>query len=417
MTVEHSACHDHLSGVPAWAQLVELAQEQLEGLTDQLVGRIEHQNLGYNELGTVPHDDLHRSCHHNIVRVFQLIMDSPDAVNTDAMHFDAARMTGKQRAEQGMPLDDVLRSFRIGGQLIWETLNDMIRCQHEFDSDNMRELGTRLWAAVDAASSQVAASYHSTTMRMLRADEQRRAELWEDLLSGRATDPAFAIEAARLLDLPVDGRFLIAIMQHSGEQIDCMVNAATSLLQKRGMASAWQVRKDATVGLIALLDQPVSLVDDALRAAGSGPSGISFVISGVAEANIGHRQALLALRSSDADHRGTVALHNRVPQALLLNSPDLTRHLVSQWLGPLLILPNADKEPLIEALRIWVDTGGSAQATARLLHCHRNTVINRLNRINEVLGYAASAVPLPIELPLALKAYDLGLADTTVTPE
>jgi hypothetical protein len=37
-------------------------------------------------------------------------------------YFDAARETGRRRAEQRMPLDDVLRSFRLGGRLVWEAL-------------------------------------------------------------------------------------------------------------------------------------------------------------------------------------------------------------------------------------------------------------------------------------------------------
>lgn len=104
---------------------------QVPVLTDALVHTIREQNLGYRTVNVVPMDDLWRSCHDNITRVLQLLAGSrhgEDASEDDG-YYDAARETGQRRAEQRMPLDDVLRSFRLGGRLVWEALIDQAREQ------------------------------------------------------------------------------------------------------------------------------------------------------------------------------------------------------------------------------------------------------------------------------------------------
>jgi DNA-binding PucR family transcriptional regulator len=49
-------------------------------------------------------------------------------------------------------------------------------------------------------------------------------------------------------------------------------------------------------------------------------------------------------------------------------------------------LSAAERELLLGTLRTWVDCGGSTSAAARELYCHRNTVRNRLQRVEELSG-------------------------------
>ena len=147
----------------------------------------------------VPAEDLWRSCHDNLTRILQLV-GSAEA-RFDQEYYDAARATGRRRAEQGLPLDDLLRSFRIGGRLVWEALVAEARSLG-VDDDGMLDVGTRVWEVVDRSSAQVAAAYHDAERTAVRADEQRRTSIWEGLLSGVGEDPGFAFEAARMLEVP-----------------------------------------------------------------------------------------------------------------------------------------------------------------------------------------------------------------------
>jgi hypothetical protein len=388
--------------------LADHRRERVPALTDRLVRTIQEQNPGYRAARVVPLDDLRRSCHDNITRVLQLlaglVAEAPDEDGEG--YYDAARATGSRRAEQGLPLDDVLRSFRVGGRLIWEDLVEEARAHDALDADGLREVGTRLWQVVDETSAQVASAYHATERLLVREDEARRASLWEGLLNGRAKDQAFAHEAARILDLPVRGRYVVVALDHR----DGTGNVADVLDQRlrlRGIASGWQRRADGLVGLLTLpaadLDGAVGILREWTRT----PVGVSVLVTALAEVDGAYRQATLALRTLLPDQPGIARFDHCLPEALLLSAPEVAGRLVDVWLGPLLALPAAEGRPLLETLQIWVSTGGSTTRTAEQAHCHRNTVINRIRRVATVTGHELADGAPPVELALALRMHRL----------
>lgn len=386
------------------AVLAEHRRARVEALTDRLVATIEASNPGYRTSGLVPPADLWRSCHDNVDRVLELLVgadgEPPDPADDPA--YDAARATGRRRSEQGLPLDDVLRSFRLGGRLIWEDLVDQVG--EELPGAEVREVGTRLWEVVDETSAQVAAAYHAAQIAAVRADEQQRAELWEGLLAGRAQDPRFAHEAARVLDVPVDGR--LVVVTAAGVDLDRLPALVAPL------RSCWVRRTGGVVGLVLVGAGPTEAPGRVAAVLGSagGPVGASAVVAGLAGVGTGFRQASVALRTLGGEP-GVATFDERLPEALLLTAPEVAGRLVAVWLGPLLALPAAESEALLDTLEAWVASGGSATTTAARVHCHRNTVLNRLRRVSALLGRdLVDAVP-PVELALALRAHRAGLPD------
>lgn len=374
---------------------------RVDPLTDRLVDAIVDSNPGYRATRVVPLPDLRSSCHDNIGRVLELLgvaVRGGATPDESEAAYDAARATGRRRAEQGLPLDDVLRSFRIGGRLIWDDLVEQARAA--LDAEELREVGTRLWEVVDETSAQVAAAYHSTERAAVRADEQLRAELWEGVLSGRAKEPGFAHEAARILDVPVGGHYLVV----TGEGLH--VPRLEEALAPR--TTAWVRRTGGTVGLVALGAGDPDGALAVLREAVAWPVGVSVVVSGLAGVDTGVRQASLAVRTLDGAP-GVAAFDERLPEALLLTSPEVAGRLVAVWLGPLLALPAGEQASLLATLEAWVATGGSTTHTAARVHCHRNTVINRLRRIGVLIGRELLDGVPPLELGLALRALGSGL--------
>ncbi|MBD8868277.1 PucR family transcriptional regulator [Nocardioides donggukensis] len=402
-----------VGSTPLGGFLARHRRERVDALTDGLVGRIQATAPDYLDLDRVPTADLRASCHDNIVRVLELLgleVARDEAAGGDAAAgaglvaapgdpldglYDAARETGRRRAEQGMPLDAVLRSFRFGGRIIWEDLVD--EAADSLDPADLRVLGTGLWQVVDETSAQVAAAYHATERLHVQEDEQRRAELWEGLLGGRAADPAFAEEAGRILDLPVSGRYLVvAVAGHLPG------DPAMSHRTAAGAVTRWVRRTPGTVGLVSLGRARMEAVTAALGRIASLPIGHSGEATGLAGVEPAFRQALLALRSCGG-RAGVATFDERLPEALLLGSPDVAGRLLDIWLGGVLALPDAESRPLLETLEHWVATGGSTTRTASRTHCHRNTVINRLRRVAELTGRDLSEAAPPLELALALR--------------
>lgn len=383
--------------------LVEHRVERTGALADRLTDLIEAENPGYKQAAVVSRRDLRASCRDNIGRVLELLAevlagDEPGPPET-ATAYDAARATGERRAQQGLPLDDVLRSFRLGGRLIWEDLVD--QASAALGPDELREIGTGLWLVVDETSAQVAASYHAHERTALRLDEQRRAELWEGLLSGRARDPGYANEAAQILDLPVSGDYLVI----TGRGLD--VSAFSAAVSPH--AGAWVVRTDGVVGLISVRERdPAALLIRLEALATDVAVGVSAAVHGLPRVHHGLAQATLALRGLEWPS-GLAVFDQRLPEALLLSAPDVAARLVEVWVAPMLGIGGDEAPILLETARAWVAVGGSATRTAARVHCHRNTVLNRIRRISNLIGVDLTQESLPIDFDLALRAHRLGL--------
>jgi len=81
-----------------------------------------------------------------------------------------------------------------------------------------------------------------------------------------------------------------------------------------------------------------------------------------------------------------VTIDDRLPEALLSSSPEITRRLVEQSIGRLLDLPVDERDVLLGTLTAFLDADGSPTRAADRLYCHRNTVMHRLRRIEQVTG-------------------------------
>lgn len=90
-----------------------------------------------------------------------------------------------------------------------------------------------------------------------------------------------------------------------------------------------------------------------------------------------------------------------------MSSPALGTALADRVLGPLLRLDPSSRELLLDTLAAWLDSGGSAQLASSQLYCHRNTVLNRLRRCEQLTGRSLDRPADIVELSLALAAHSL----------
>ncbi|WP_107705314.1 PucR family transcriptional regulator [Nocardioides allogilvus] len=377
-------------------------------VTEQLVRTIVAEHPGYHG-ATIPLDDLQRSCHANIVSALELLavaVGADEPPPPESVLYDAARDTGHRRADQGLPLDELLRSYRMGGRLIWEDLLGEARASDALDADDLRVIGTRLWQVIDETSSQVARAYHATELRIVRADEQRRASLWEGLLSGRGVEPAFALEASRILDIRMDGPLVVVAVDHQ-DPLGAVVDGLADRLRAVGVASTWQRRAECHVGFLQLASTDLARTLEVLRATPDVAIGVSSVVRGLARTDVAFREALTTLRTIEPDAACVVSYDERLPDALLLGSPEVAERLVRVWLGAVLALPTPEHTALLETLETWVECAGSASRTAERVPCHRNTVLNRVRRVADLTGLPLGDAPPPMELALALRAWRL----------
>lgn len=380
------------------AVLARGALAQLDVMTDRLVESILAEDPSYG-LGRTSREDLRRSCHDNLERILGTL--TGEAQTQDV--FDAPHATGRRRAEQGMPLESVLHAFRLGHRIIWDFLVAQARGTDAVAS--LVEAAGHVWELVDSFSSEVARAYRETERGLQRHDERRRDAMVDALLEGRGRERALAADAAAALDLPEHGRYVVLVL--------CGSDAARPVadaLGVRGLRTAWRSRADREIGLVALGRAHDDDLTKALAVVPGLRAGLSPAVEGLAEVDGAHRLAETALRALPPSEAGVSELDARLPGALLVTAPDLAARLVERALGGVLALDDDERDVLLLTLATWLDTGGSAGQTAARLYCHRNTVLNRLRRLEGLTGRSLERVDDLVEWSLALLAREV-LAD------
>lgn len=385
-------------------ELIEALRERLDEIADRWVTQIVAKNSGYLDTALVSLPDLRRSCRDNIEAVLRLLSGD----DTGGEPYAVVRANARRQAERGIPLDSMLRSYRLAGLAVWQTLEEL-----DGAGSALLAVAGSLWQVIDEVSAEFATCYHyhRTELELVRMAEQRRRAMVDELLHGRGRDAAFLEEAALKLDLPVDSRYLVFAVEPTPSGRPGVEMPAETLLAG-GFRSIWQVSGEVLVGLVALEKSSQEAVLRRLRPAIRGRGGVGPVVTGLGRVDDGYQLAMIAMSTLPAEASGVAVLEEHLPEALLVRSPELADMLVRELLGPVLDLPGKEGRHLLTTLAVWIDTNCSVAHTANRLYCHRNTVLNRLNRLEVLLGRPLKGRATFVAVSLALTAWELTQART-----
>jgi hypothetical protein len=364
------------------AELAPLLLDQLDAMTDRMVEVLLRTEPAYRDLLAHGEEDLRTSTRTNLERGMRMLIGAASGGARTSLR--DARDVGRRRAAQGIPLEAVLRAYRLGGQVTWEALLEVSRRSNRHDT-LLLEVAGSVWRTNDAECAALAEGYREEQRRLAGVDDSARQQVLDGLLEDRGGDPAFVRTASELLAVPLNGR-LAAVVALAGPDGVPALDAPTAELLKRGVRSVWGSRHGAQVGIVALGALDGCEVMAWLRTMASGPVGVSPVVDGAAAAGSAYRLAETAARTLPADSTRVVTIDERLPEALLSNSPEISSRLVGQSLGGLLDLPGDEREVLLDTLAAFLASDGSPTRAADELYCHRNTVMHRLRRIESVTG-------------------------------
>jgi DNA-binding PucR family transcriptional regulator len=127
-------------------------------------------------------------------------------------------------------------------------------------------------------------------------------------------------------------------------------------------------------------------------------------VVGAASVATAWRLADTAARTLPSGQPRVASIDDRLPEALLTSSPEIAGRLVEQSLGRLLDLPADEGDVLLDTLTAFLAADGSPTRAADQLYCHRNTVMHRLRRIEQLTGRPVADPRCRLEWQLALLA-------------
>ncbi|MFE0205903.1 PucR family transcriptional regulator [Streptomyces sp. NPDC058985] len=368
--------------------------DDLPDLTDRLVALLEEQEPAYRTALTrdpsATWQEAHRSLRHSVAS----LLDPRGA--RDAARRCSWRI-GAARAEQGLPLDALLHAFRLGGSLVWQRLVEETSRTAPEDVRLLVHVAADVWNFVDEHCTLVADAYRQTEWQLGRRRENRARLLAAGLLDGTSRI-ADLPEAAQALGLPEQGRYVVVAVTGGPT---ARPDAARAAGLPPGTRVHWHAGAEVDYGIV-LADADEGLPEPHSPFPGLR-IGVGSPVDGLAAVGDARRFADTALEICPPSG-GTVLLADELPAALVVSSPELGRALADRVLGPLLRLEAADREVLLDTLTTWLDCDGSAQRAGERLYCHRNTVLNRLRRCEQLTGRSLARPADVVEISLALTA-------------
>jgi hypothetical protein len=384
--------------VPAVAAIGERLLIRVDQIATELTELIRSTEPFYRAGGMVLADDLRASVLDNLVLILSRFAGRPPRPG-----LKPPRETGRRRAEQGVPLAEILHAYRIAGKFLWAAILAEA-ASTDCDPGALLSAASDLWFIIDELSGEVTASYRDTVDERTRRHQQTRNAMLDVLLRGDDGDGSRLWESVTALHMPRQGEFVVAAVPTLEAGVE-RVPGLEDALRHRGVQSAWRVEMDDQIGVLVLTARmPIERASAALKELVPPGAGLSEVYEKLENTPTALRQARIAYRAATPDCTGPVR-YEQVPIAVLLASaPEAAAMVATSILGPVLALPQVECDSILATLEVWFADQGATSAAAVHLHLHRNTVRYRLRRLEELTGRSLGEPTGVAELYIAREA-------------
>jgi hypothetical protein len=306
----------------------------------------------------------------NVELFFRSIIDGREVTEDDLSAF---RESAKDRAAEGMPLEDLLHAYRLGGRLGWEAIMAAAQPEEEHALLMGAEL---LMRYVDRVSSAVAQAYLEERQHLV-SEEERRLRLLVDALVGRTDLHGGPRELAERLGFPIEDRYRPFAQTVPGAPVREHARIAAAL---RGRGLLALTEGDRVAGLAPPATATEALGEDRAVFAIGEPTSRAELDGALEEVR------LLVDLGRRLGRIGRIESAEFLPELLLASSPRLAAQLRDRVLGPLEEYGEKRTPDLLETLDAFVEDGLDRRATAKRMHIHPNTLDYRLRRIAELTG-------------------------------
>lgn len=391
---------------PRTRELIRLAAERAVQSPDEWVGPVHEATLSAPSTAAIAADPaladaLRRANFDNLFAWATANVRAPgDPVppNTSTVQLDVAR----DLVRRG--LDEVgLDAYRTGQNVAWQSWMQ-ICFELTRDVDEIEELlhvsAASISAFVDGTIGAIVERMAAERDELTRGSQAERRDMVALILEGA---PVPRLRAEAVLSHPLDGDHTAAVVWASERDSDLgrLERVAEELMRACGARQRLTVVAAASTVWVWL---PVATAPDrdALGAALRRTPGVRVALGNPARGVEGFRRShqdaaevrRLVARLGTADQ--LVAFADVQLAALVIRDEARAEEFVAQVLGDLADAP----AELLETVRIYLAELGNASAAATRLFTHRNTVLRRLARADELLPQPLATDPVRIGVAL-----------------
>lgn len=347
---------------------------ELERVSEQLIDRIttaiRAEVPGY---GSIPYSGLRDAVAVHVRRGLEASRGDATASPAD---LEEAAVIGREAAHFAVPVEGLLQAMRVGVRIFWTECVEAAAAS-DLEPRTLIAAAELIWNWADAVGLAFVRGHREASVEQAVHLERERSAFLVGMLKGSLTGPELRARA-ELHDLALDRRYVPLRARAFGAGRPA-AHCERAIRHAFGPATDGVMVCPLEDGLVGLVpERPV--LDDAEVVIGLGPAAaVEQLPASYVEAT---RAVEVAARFG---LRGAFDLADLSLRAPVATESALGRRLVARYLEPFRDESHTGAE-LERTLRAYLAHGFRAEAAARALHIHLNTVRNRLRRIEQASG-------------------------------
>ena len=357
--------HNHPIAATASPLTAVVRRIDRDALAEQMFTRFQEEIPGY---GRLPDSGVRAEIVEIIRENLDLALDWVAGGRAPA-RFDDFKASAKHRAAEGMPLEDLLRAYRLGGRAAWRA---MVAEASADERDALPRAAELIMDYVDRVSAVVAEAYLDARAHLVSEQERNLRALLDALLSGEVLD-ARHYSTADTLGLPLSGEFVAFAITIVGAGAGAHAKLAGALRTRRALALS---EGERVVGLMTPRNDLAAVLPGGAVVVIDDPVPREQLAASLADVRIGVDCAVREGRT------GVVAVRELVIDLLLARSPRVAADLRRRILSPL----ESGRSDLLQTVSTYVSLGCDRRSAADRLHIHPNTLDHRLRRAQKLTG-------------------------------
>ncbi|MFP5351657.1 MAG: PucR family transcriptional regulator [Actinomycetota bacterium] len=394
------------------AEIVEAFLGRLDEVVDRCLAAIWDTVPSYARSGEPLRGEVRSAVRVNVAALAQVLAQDRELRQDEVAQIEAV---GAQRAEAGIPLDDVLHAYRTVSRVCWDVLADECRASEREALEATIGLAEAVLRYTDQLSTSVAEAYARAQRAIVREQEGARREFLADLLYGTESSPEEVLQKAHTFgyDLSLSYIALVGCGPGPDAAKEAAVTAAVARVSDLASADPIVIQKgDLTIALLPAEPQadlsvvPEKVVVELGGGWEFGMGGPEPGLEGIRRSYLEAREALeigLALEIDGPIYR----FDDLLLYHFLKLEQVLVERFVEQMLGPLVSYDERRKGELLKTLEAYFAADGSVKMAGEMLFAHPHTVTYRLKQIERLTGWSLRNPEDKLRLQLALRAHRL----------
>lgn len=364
-----------------WSELVELLHERVDILARKFITQV-REIPEYRE-SAVDTEEIMQTARETFHRLVNGLRNGGSTDSGPEFDGEFSASLGAKRARAGIPAEALISAVRLDFTILWTELLDIAS---PADAPLLTSRVDQVWRVVDEFAARTNTSYLNERVRMAQEESNIQNEFIARLFSVVSPSAETAAQVAEALGVSATARF--GLVAASGTAAARLRAAQGNVAAKRN--HRFFLRES---GDMAYVFWPVAMprTGEDSTIAVIVPKPLADIPCGVAEA-VGLRALPAAARTASSlaallhpGDTGPLSADLAWPRLAKRQLQEAGLDLLEELDAALERCRGVERERLTEAARHFLQSG-SVTLTAQRLFCHRNTVLNRLNRFQELTG-------------------------------